>query len=765
MKIVESLTYIGPNRRAGVCLIENLIELDGAEQQSLTAGYACYRERLLERLHASGILKDDSLLSAEESSAGALERFAGLYAGCAIALQQAAGHRVQFQGVLDDRDEDRVISLFEYEQSDVGDRADILVRNLFAQVMPDLKWDDPDIEQPFDFSESFSIFMQFASDLILPGDTQAIIEAATEMDIPWVKLERDPYSGLEGDFRVRRNGLLKLGHSVHKHIVDGTFCIDKSERFFSLLKNREPLFQMLRKANVPVSPKNQVSCNDSSAQAITPHRMIVANGRVIGVSAAGKDHDLSRLVHPNTLGLAQKLAKSLNVGVFVVEIATPDIRLPLNQNGGAIVDVDVAPELDSFLNPGSELHQRALSAFVQWLFPRGTPSRVPLISITGTNGKTTTSRLSSRIMQSAGYITGLACSDGVYINGELTEAGDKSGTGGHHRVFESDEITLGVLETARGAMAHSGFMFDWCNVGVCLNVTSDHQGEYGINSTGQMAELKRAVVERARDGVVLCADDEHCLGMLPFVNAPRVCLVSIALDIDELRALPGEANCFALLETLEGREWLVLCDGEQRTPVIAVNDVPVTFEGKARYNVSNALHALAACYLTGADATHLADGLRSFEVNFETSPGRLSFYREHPFTVILDYAHNADGFTKLGAFVDQLGITGKKVVMLQTRGDYGDEYITGIARAAARYFDCFVCRSHPVYPGTDVHHVLTLVRDTLMACGVREDCITTTTNPEFAMNTTLEMGEAGDLLVFTPGVDQREDTWQRIISY
>ena len=121
----------------------------------------------------------------------------------------------------------------------------------------------------------------------------------------------------------------------------------------------------------------------------------------------------------------------------------------------------------------------------------------------------------TKIMQTAQYTTGLACSDGIYIDGELTEAGDLSGAGGHHRVFESNDVTMGVLETARGALVNSGFMFDWCNVAVCLNVTVDHLGRSGVDTLEQMAELKRSVLERARDGVVLFADDEYCFGMPP----------------------------------------------------------------------------------------------------------------------------------------------------------------------------------------------------------------------------------------------------------
>ena len=740
MKIKESLTYIGPNRRAAVTLIENLIELDTAEQQYILANAKQHRERILMILQASGIDTAIEALSNNASDGSALEILAGLYAGSAIAIQRATGHEVHFAGQTGDSHPNRVRSLFEYEQVDVGDRANMLVNRLFAEAMPELKWDFPNSVYPGDFAGSFARFRDFAEPFILPQDTHGIIDAAVRMDIPWVKLERLPYHVLEGDYRIRRNGLLKLGHSTHQHIVDGTLCIDKGHRPEPDLKIDE-----------------QVGGDT--------FKVIVANGELIGVAARGTGQDLSGEIHPETLRSALSLADSVGAGMSVIDIVTTDICLPLPESGGAIVGLDISPELDGFLPVDCDLYRKAMSAFVKWLFPDGAASRIPLVSVTGTNGKTTTCRMITKIMQTAQYKTGLACSDGVYINGELTEAGDKSGAGGHHRIIESRDVNLGVLETARGALAHSGFVFDWCNVAVCLNVTIDHLGSYGVDTLEQMAELKRSVMVRARDGIVLFADDEHCLGMLPGLTAPRICLVSMALPVEELRSISKAASCFSVLEKIDGSDSLVLYDGNHRTAVVTVNDVPATFAGKASFNTSNALHALGACYLMDVDIPTIRAGLRSYEINYETTPGRLNFYDEHPFTVLLDYAHNADGFSKLSAFVDQLEVKGKKVVMMQARADYGDDFVLQLATAAAGHFDHYVCRSHPIYTGPDPLRITALMKGALMNSGVEESQVTTTTDPEFAIDTMLQMGSEGDLLVFTPGVGQREETWKRIVSF
>jgi cyanophycin synthetase len=308
-------------------------------------------------------------------------------------------------------------------------------------------------------------------------------------------------------------------------------------------------------------------------------------------------------------------------------------------------------------------------------------------------------------------------------------------------------------------------MFDWCNVSVCLNVTQDHLGNYGIETVEQMAELKRTVLESARDAVVINADDEHCIGMLPFISAPRVCLVSMQSGVEELTEFTGNTDCFSILEDIDGSVWLVLYDGGQRKPVIEAEQIPATFGGLASFNICNALHAIAACYLMGMDLETVKEGMRTFSMGFENTPGRLNFYDEHPFRVIMDYAHNADGISKLSAFVDQLKVSGRKFLMFQARGDIEDKDIEQITAAAARHFDHYVCRSHPVYTGPDEQKVLALMKGALLKAGVNEHQITTTTDPAFAVETMLQMGEKDDLLVFTPGSGQRMDTWNRITSF
>ena len=821
MQVLESFTYIGPNRRADECVIEKLIELTTAEREALSARAADYCGQLRAALQTNGIPANLDALSNSTLVGDTPGVFAYLYAGTALAIQHAAGHKVNFATTLSDPNPNRKRVVFEYEQEDVGHRADTLALSLLASVIPELNWTDRPLDQAGSFAEMFAEFKDFARPFILPADTQAIIDAAARLDIPCVKLEREPYKGLTGDFRIRQNGLLKLGHSVYQQIVDGTFCVDKGQHLMPLIMDRERMFQRLTELQAPVALQDNefrncmtvrraarsaasigypvvvkprlrshgrgISLNIPDAEALRiavekaqqhsrkvmiekfiagkTFKVIVANRNVIGVVSDGHIGDLSSMTHPSTLHMVLNLAEEMGTGMLVADVVTSEIGLPLQQLGGAVVDLDLVPELDRFLPAGSQLHATAMSGLVQWLYPEGAKSRIPTVAVTGTNGKTTTSRMIANIMQAGHFHTGLACTDGIYINGEQVKKGDSSGRGRHHRLFESRKVNFGVFETARGALAYSGFMFDWCNVSVCLNITEDHLGEYGIDTLDQMAELKRSVLERARDAAVLNADDERCIGMLPFLSASRNCLISMESGVGKLAEIPGSANCFSVLENIDGSSWLVLYDDGQRMPVIEAEQIPATFGGSAGFNISNALHAIAACYLLGTDPELIRKGLRSFSMGFETTPGRLNVYDGLPFRVIMDYAHNADGFRKLSAFVDRQQSSGRKIVMVAVAGNHMDEHVMAAAAELAGHFNHYVCRNYTGTRGRSPEEIPSLLKSGLCAAGVSDNAVTTIPDAAEAIQFCLNMAGSGDLLVLLPGNDEFESTWKQITAF
>lgn len=747
MQVLETLSYLGRNRRAEVCVIETLIELTPEEQQAIPAGAHGYCSELNSILIGNGIPAPEELLFASAKMVDATDLFAFLYSSIAIAIQQSAGHRVNFTTVIDDPNPNRKRVVFEYEQLDVGELAGELALKLLTRVFPDLtRADEPD-DSGGSFAGLLTDFKAFATPLILPPDTQAIIDAAARLDIPCVKLDREPYEVLTGDFRIRSNGLLKLGHSAYQHIVDGTFCIDKGEHLLPLRADRDQLFQTLTQLQVPVARQDHVEKYIEAAS----FKIIVANHQLIGVVTGGCDEDIGNEVHPSTLHMVLDIARRLGAGMLVVDIVSTDIACPLQQNGGAVADVDLAPELDRFLSAGCELHQQAMTAFVQWLYPQGERSRIPTVAITGTNGKTTTSRMITKIMQTGGYKTGLACSDGIYLNEVRSEVGDLSGFKGHYRVFESSEVNLGVLETARGALAHGGLAFDWCNVSVCTNISEDHLGEYGIETIEQMAELKRSVLESARDAVVLNADDEHCVGMLPFINAPKVCLVSMLLGAEELGGIAGNTGCFCILESINGTDWLVLYDAGRRMPIIEVNQIPATFDGTARFNVSNSLHAVAVTYFLGIDSESVVSALGNFSVSQKSTPGRLNVFDDLPFRIIMDFAHNPDGMKKICEFVDQQKVSGRKLIAFSGTTERSDDQIKRSAQAVAGHFDFYFCKDHDPTTPPKSRFLGPFLQQVLIEEGVPPNATTVLTFGKEVVFEIFDACEPGDLLLFLAG--------------
>ncbi len=430
MQVLETLTYIGRNRRSDECVIENQIELETGECEALLAKAGYYRRQLSDVLQSNGIPVDSNLLSNNALAGDAAGFFACLYAHTALAIQRAAGHKVYFATTVNDPNPNRKRVVFEYEQSDVGLRADMLALNLLTDIIPELHWSDRPLDQTGSFAELFVEFREFARPLVLPADAQVIIDAAARLEVPCVKLEREPYQGLSGDFRIRKNGLLKLGHSSKQHIVDGTFCIDRGKHLLPLLRDREQLFQIFTQLEVPVACQDNEfrNCrnarraarsaasigypvvvkpwirsrgqgvslnirNEEELRIAVRHaqqhnrkimvekyiegdtfKVIVANDEIVGVMTGVTGEDVSGDTHPTTQRLILDMARKLGVGLLVVDVVSTEIGDSLQQNAGAIVDVDLAPELDRFLPDGCNLHARAMSGLVQWLYPPGVKS-------------------------------------------------------------------------------------------------------------------------------------------------------------------------------------------------------------------------------------------------------------------------------------------------------------------------------------------------------------------------------------------------------
>lgn len=806
MRIGERLLLIGPNRRSDRTLYELQLIPDPGEAETL-ASRAAERIRAI-RAAVPGLDEAaspwlDAVLAEDEP----LARVARLYNALALALQRRAGHRVAESGFEPDGAGAGVWTWWEYENDRVAVEAAELALRLLSTSTD---------EAPGRISMELEAFLDTARQGVMPGDTEALVRAAERLDLPCAKLERDPYPGLEGDFRVRRHGLLMIGHGRHRQIVDGTFCVSRCARLQPLIRDREALRVLLASWNVPLpsrapgadncaltrralraaetigypvvvkpgrrgsggvtqdvrTPDSLRAAVDSArtrsavvtVEAMIPgqsYRLLLAGGEPLVVLCRGEEMPVDA-VHPTTLDLAREIADRLDVGMLNLDVVTADITRPLAETGGAVVDADLAPELDRLLPPESPLLDAAAEQFLRWLFPPDAPSRITILAVTGTNGKTTTCRMAARILRAAGRQTGLVCSEGVYANGTREASRRDRGPGVHHFMLDREDLEAVVFEEYFGLIARVGFSYRWSDVAVCTNVTEDHLGRIGTHTLEQMAELKFAVPVRARGAVVLNADNAFCLAMAERCSAKRICLVSTRRLLEaEVRPF-GERGARCVVERRDGGEWVVLYDGPRCVPLLPVADIPATFEGTAAFNVSNALHAAAACYFAGVAPDGIVAGLASFEMSYEATPGRLNRFQRLPYTVVMDYAHNADGFRQIAAWANAQPTAGRRILMAGFTGDRRDAEIVAAAGELAGHFDEYICRNFRNLRMREPHEVPALLRQGLLDSGVDPGSVHVEPDAGAAVDHALGMSRPGDLVVLLVGSSEFDDVWQRL---
>ncbi|MSQ98506.1 MAG: hypothetical protein EXR85_04305 [Xanthomonadales bacterium] len=329
-------------------------------------------------------------------------------------------------------------------------------------------------------------------------------------------------------------------------------------------------------------------------------KLLVVNHELLGAFASGEEMQTAD-VHSSIRDLACQLSRDLGVGMLLLDVVTSDFGRALAETGGAVVDCDLAPRLDELILPGSGLLDRAAEAFVRWMYPPGTIARIPVIAVTGTNGKTTTCHMIEHIQRAAGRHSGVICSDGIFVDQVYTASRSDMGAGAHHGILEVGNVDVAVLEEYFGRILRAGFAFEWCDVSVCTNVTNDHLGRIGVHTLQEMADVKFEVVRRARGAVVLNAADPLCLAMAERAKARRVCLVSNAENPELMAETLANADSRCVIEPEAGRASIVIYDGADRIPLVAIDDIPATLEGAAVHNISNAMHAAAACYFTGGE--------------------------------------------------------------------------------------------------------------------------------------------------------------------
>jgi len=481
------------------------------------------------------------------------------------------------------------------------------------------------------------------------------------------------------------------------------------------------------------------------------------------LSTGGTAIDVTDIVHPDNRAMAIRAAKAIGLDVCGVDFLTDDISQSYQSHGGGICEINAAPGFRMHVSPAEGKSRDVGGAVMDMLFPPGAPSRIPIACITGTNGKTTTSRMLAHILKMAGMTVGLTTTDGVYIDGKLTVKGDMTGPVAASMVLRDPTVDAAVLETARGGLLKRGMAVRDCDVAAVLNVQSDHLGLRGIDTLDELAEVKRTVMEIANDTAVLNADDPRVLRMAAYARAKNVCYVTMNPRHTLVQAHIRAGGRAVVLEQGMNGHMIALYDKGSHLPLMWTHLIPATIEGRALHNVQNAMFAAALAYGLKVSRENIEHGLRTFTTSFFQAPGRLNVFDEHPFKVIMDYAHNAHGISAMANLTDQLNVVGKRIVVMAAPGDRRDEDIVELAQAAAGHFDTYICKRDDHTRGRRGDEVPGLLHKGLVESGVAAEQVEIIEDEQEAITSALKRARAGDLVVVF--ADNIPRSWKQIIYF
>ena len=401
------------------------------------------------------------------------------------------------------------------------------------------------------------------------------------------------------------------------------------------------------------------------------------------LSTGGVAVDRTDQIHPENVWLAQRIVKIIGLDIAGIDIVTTDISRPLREVDGVIVEVNAAPGFRMHVAPSKGVSRNVAGAVMDMLFPSDKPSRVPVLSVTGTNGKTTTTRLLAHIFKQTGKVIGYTTTDGTYIGNFMVEPGDNTGPQSARLILQDPTVEVAVLETARGGILRSGIAFDSANVGVVLNVASDHLGIGDIDTIDQLAHLKSVVAEAVfPDGyAVLNADDPRVAAMAQKTKA-NIAYFTMNPNSELVRQHIQKGGVAAVYE----RGCLSILKGDWTHRIERAENIPLTMGGRAPFMIANALAASLAAFVQNVSIEQIRLGLNTFRASVSQTPGRMNLFDLGRHHALVDYAHNPHSYQAVGGFVRNWR-DGERIGVVGGPGDRRDEDFIMLGRLAAEIFD------------------------------------------------------------------------------
>ncbi|MDN5864016.1 MAG: cyanophycin synthetase [Gammaproteobacteria bacterium] len=879
MRILDRSVFVGPSLYAHFPVIRLALDLGPLEQWPTSRLGPEFVDALLEAL--PGLADHGCSYREPGGFVRRLREDEGTWLGhvlehAAIELQNVAGEDVTFGRTRGTEHPGVYTVVYEYEQREEGIAAGKLALTLLHSLLPPELREADDLPEGWEWESARDTFIRYAQRRALGPSTAALVRAAVERGIPWL--------------RMNEQSLVQLGHGKYQQRIQATITGRTPYIAVELAGDKEETNKILSALGLPVPKQRLVRTSSGAVRAAQrigypvvtkpyngnhgrgisiqltsddevragfeaalehsravivetfltgyDHRLLVVNGELVAatlrtpghvvgdgrhsicelieivnedprrgvghekvltrleldrearmmlergglaadsvpgdgqvvhlratanLSTGGTATDVTDIIHPDNREMAVRAVRAIGLDVGGVDFLSSNIAESYKAIGGGICEINAAPGFRMHVAPSEGTSRDAAGPVIDMLFPPATPSRVPIAAVTGTNGKTTTARMVAHIAKMSGFTPGLTTTDGVYIDGHLTVKGDMTGPVATGMVLTDPHIDIAVLETARGGLLRAGMGVPEVNVGAVLNVQADHLGLKGIDTVEQLAKVKQIVVEVARDCAVLNADDPKVLKMSAYTDAENICYVTMnpahPLVREHVRA--GGRAC-ALEEGVNG-QMITMYDNGSHIPLLWTHLIPATLEGRATFNVQNAMFAASIAFSLDIKLDAIRQGLRTFDTTFYQAPGRMNIFDEHPFKVLFDYGHNAHAVQAMTRLAGQLDVSRRRIVVLAGPGDRRDEDLAAIAQAAAGHFDHYICRRDDNLRGRDGDEVPRIMARALYAAGVPKEAVSTIPDEQEAIIAGLRMAREGDLLVIF--ADQLVRSWKQIVHF
>lgn len=423
------------------------------------------------------------------------------------------------------------------------------------------------------------------------------------------------------------------------------------------------------------------------------------------LSTGGTSIDVTDMMHPENIFMAERISRIIGLDICGIDIMASNLTQSLKENGGVILEVNAAPGFRMHLSPSVGLPRNVAAPVIDMLYPPGKPSRIPIIAITGTNGKTTTTRLIAHIVKNNGFRVGFTTSDGIYIQNHLMEKGDTTGPISAEYILKDPNVEFAVLETARGGILRSGLGFSRCDIGIITNIQEDHLGISDIHDLKDLSRVKSVVVESIKkDGwAVLNGEDEYCLKIAEKLDC-NVALFSLNENNEAILEHCKNGGIAAIYEN----GFVTIKKGDWKIRFEKATVIPLTMNGKAKFMIANVLAATLASYLYGFKIEDIKLSLTTFLPGAAQTPGRMNVFDFAKFKVMIDFAHNPTGYRGIEDYLQSVDAH-RKIGIISGIGDRRDDDIKECARIAARMFGHIIIRQEKYLRGRTEEEIINLI--------------------------------------------------------